>query len=235
MKKISLPKDELYHLYINERKTAEQIAKQFKCSKDVVLVQLREYAIPVRHSGRNLLDITGQIINNIKVIKLIPDNKKYPKWLCECHCKETFAATYSELKRGRYGCWECRNEFISLSKRKGYKEISGDFWDRTKRSAKVRNLEFNISIEDVWNLFLQQNRKCALTGIDIKFNPRKSKLKEATASLDRIDSSKGYIIDNVQWVHKVINNLKMDLDEQEFIDWCNKVSEYRGKNATTKT
>lgn len=32
-----------------------------------------------------------------------------------------------------------------------------------------------------------------------------------TASLDRIDSSKGYTIDNVWWIHKQLNWMKWDL------------------------
>jgi hypothetical protein len=47
-----------------------------------------------------------------------------------------------------------------------------------------------------------------------------------TASLDRIDSSKGYTIDNVQWVHKTVNLMKRELNQQDFIDICNKISYY---------
>ena len=40
-------------------------------------------------------------------------------------------------------------------------------------------------------------------------------------SLDRIDSKKGYVKGNVQWVHKTVNRLKMDLSEEELMYWCN--------------
>ena len=49
--------------------------------------------------------------------------------------------------------------------------------------------------------------------------------KNRTASLDRIDSNKGYTIDNVQWVHKDINKMKMDLEEDVFIDNCKLIIE----------
>lgn len=39
-------------------------------------------------------------------------------------------------------------------------------------------------------------------------------------SLDRIDSSKGYEIGNVQWVTKYINWAKNDLSQKDFIDLC---------------
>jgi len=47
-----------------------------------------------------------------------------------------------------------------------------------------------------------------------------------TASLDRIDSTKGYTIDNVQWVHTIVNRMKWNTDENEFIKWCDDIYEY---------
>jgi len=41
-----------------------------------------------------------------------------------------------------------------------------------------------------------------------------------TASLDRIDSSKGYIEGNVQWVHKMVNMSKQQYTQEEFINMC---------------
>jgi hypothetical protein len=46
------------------------------------------------------------------------------------------------------------------------------------------------------------------------------------ASLDRIDSSKGYIDGNVQWVHKEVNEMKMQATQNEFIEYCNLVAEF---------
>ena len=41
-----------------------------------------------------------------------------------------------------------------------------------------------------------------------------------TASLDRIDSSQPYVVTNIQWVHKDVNLMKMDLDEDWFVALC---------------
>lgn len=56
-----------------------------------------------------------------------------------------------------------------------------------------------------------------------------SKKVMQTASLDRIDSLKGYTIDNVQWIHKHINYMKIDLTEQEFFHFIKQIYEYRLK------
>lgn len=94
------------------------------------------------------------------------------------------------------------------------------FFNKIKKCAKSRNIPFNVSIEYLQTLFDSQNYKCALSGIDIYIETSRIK----TASLDRIDSSKGYIEGNVQWVHKDINNMKMGLDENSFIFYCKKIS-----------
>jgi hypothetical protein len=45
-----------------------------------------------------------------------------------------------------------------------------------------------------------------------------------TASLDRIDSNKGYTKDNVVWVHKNVNAFKNCLSHKDFIKICHLVS-----------
>ena len=45
-----------------------------------------------------------------------------------------------------------------------------------------------------------------------------------TASIDRIDSSIGYVIGNVQWVHKQVNFMKGTMEQKEFIKFCKLIS-----------
>lgn len=49
-------------------------------------------------------------------------------------------------------------------------------------------------------------------------------------SLDRIDSNKGYIENNIQWVVKEINFMKNNLTEKEFFILCNSVSNFKKYN-----
>jgi hypothetical protein len=89
--------------------------------------------------------------------------------------------------------------------------------------AERRSLVFNITIEQAWDIYLKQNKRCALSGTLIVFSkPDEGRIQ--TASLDRIDSSKGYILENVQWVHKVLNKMKGKLSDNQFKFWCNLVT-----------
>jgi len=87
-----------------------------------------------------------------------------------------------------------------------------------------KHLEFAITMEYAWSLYVAQDRLCALSGVLLKMSPKSMKKGATTASLDRIDSTKGYVVGNVQWVHAVLNDLKGNMDEDVFIQWCQLVA-----------
>lgn len=115
----------------------------------------------------------------------------------------------------------------------GVGEISGHFWSQLRGNAKRKRpgrkrLEFSITLEYIWDLYVDQGGKCALSGLSIDFVPLNHKTKGgASASLDRIDSSIGYIAGNVQWVHKDINIMKNKFSQEYFLDMCETVVENR--------
>jgi hypothetical protein len=150
-------------------------------------------------------------------------------WICKCDCgniHRTLATNLLSRKIKSCGCLgsSCGKNNINW---KGYEEISGQYWNSLKTNAKRRKIKFSILIKDAWKLYLTQNKKCALSDIPLSFSENKKEKSKATASLDRIDSSKGYILGNVQWVHKDINFMKMDLPEEYFIEICNKIVSHR--------
>lgn len=117
---------------------------------------------------------------------------------------------------------------------KGYEDISGELICKLEGRSKVRNQECNVTPKYLWELYIKQDGKCALTGIKIYIRPtRKSKEMPNTASLDRIDINKGYIEGNVQWVHKKINILRNTLTLHQFINYCSLVAAYN-QNKLTK-
>jgi len=142
---------------------------------------------------------------------------------CKCDCNKSCNKKYTYLMCGNRNSKSCGCE--GRPKHKGCGEISRGQYSRINISARVRNLEFNVSIKYIWNLFLKQNRKCALTGLQLAFAPNQLQSGLTTASLDRIDSTKGYIKDNVQWVHKDVNRMKNNFPEVRFIDYCVQIAE----------
>ena len=90
------------------------------------------------------------------------------------------------------------------------------------------DIPFEIDIKYAWSLFLKQDRRCALTGRLLSIGLT---IADGTASLDRIDSSRGYVDGNVQWIYKPLQRVKWGLDESCFIDMCKKIA----KHADNKT
>ncbi len=89
--------------------------------------------------------------------------------------------------------------------------------------AKTRSKNFDITIEyllEVWNA---QNGRCPYTGWELVHGTGKANLR--TASLDRIDSSKGYIKGNVQFVCIVAQYAKHQFTSEQLVEFCKAVSE----------
>ena len=108
---------------------------------------------------------------------------------------------------------------------KGCGEISGSQWKKIISDAKRRGIKFKISIRQAWLLFLKQKRRCALSGVILCFPETRAVRYSGTASLDRINSSKGYVRGNIQWIHKDLNRMKATFQQQTFTYWCRMVSE----------
>ena len=109
---------------------------------------------------------------------------------------------------------------------RGYEEMNSFYFSNAQRRALKMGWEFDLDMKFLWELYLKQNKRCALSGENINFSVRTKNRKYGTISLDRIDSKKGYTKDNVQWVHKDINNIKMEFPQLDFFKWCKKVVEY---------
>jgi len=154
---------------------------------------------------------------------------------CKCTCGRIRSVRTwwlnNDLSNG-CGCTNTKGRFKS----KCIGDLSASYYISFKSSRIGKGIPFdeNVTMEFLWELFIKQNKKCAISGIEILMNPEWSKQNKGyftkiiqTASLDRIDNDLGYTINNVQWVHKDINMMRGGLSIHDFIYVCNKVSEYQ--------
>lgn len=172
----------------------------------------------------------GMMIVKQIVFRETPYKKKEYQCVCQCDCGKEIKVRAAYFSQGRtYSCG-C-NMKIAFEKYKGennklYKGrsyITGQYWGRIFNRCACKGLKFNLDLDYALDLFEKQERKCALSNIDIFFG----KEGKQTASLDRIDSSKGYVKGNVQWVHKTLNKIKSNLSEKEFIKICCQVADFK--------
>jgi hypothetical protein len=213
----------------SDKKTGSQVACECLCDcGNIKLIKTRNLVLGLTFScGCGSADLTGFKFGKFTVLgKEKSAKNRALQWKCQCKCGSIRLMTSTHIKRHPpEKCSECYRS-TQHANWTGYGEISGTYWRNVQIAAKFRKIEFSITIESAWELFLKQNRKCALTGEPLIFARQisgKVQPNMQTASLDRIDSEGAYFDDNIQWVHRDINKMKFDFPESKFIEWCRKV------------
>lgn len=157
-------------------------------------------------------------------------NRKNEKKIIEvvcCKCKTHFVKDFKEYNRQikrnpnyNFFCsLNCANskldEFSCFRK----------FVSCCKRNAKQKNLDFNLDVKFLKQLWEIQSGKCSLTNLPMLLFPtrNKSEFKPDSASLDRINSSIGYVKGNVRFVCLSINYAKNSFDEVEFSNFLKRI------------
>lgn len=82
--------------------------------------------------------------------------------------------------------------------------------------AEQRGHTWSVDPEYLWKVWLAQDGRCAYTGWELAHGE--------SASLDRIDSSIGYEVGNVQWLHKEVNWMKGTFAPSRFLEICSAVA-----------
>lgn len=169
--------------------------------------------------------LVGQKFGKLTVTERAFMKNKTSYWKCLCECGTEVVVKRSHLGKHHVGSCGC------LLHRKGKAhpnwdgcgEISGSIFSRIQTHAKRRKIEFDVAIDYLWDLFQEQKGKCALSAVDLVLP--KHQLIDCTASLDRIDSSIGYVEGNVQWVHKDVNFMKQQFEQHYFIEMCFRITQ----------
>lgn len=109
----------------------------------------------------------------------------------------------------------------------GTKYFAGRLMTGWRHSAKRRGHEWRLTREQLDKKFNSQQGMCALSGLEMQ--PHTA--SPYRPSIDRIDSSKGYVEGNFQFVCSRINVMKNKIDEPEFIRLCGLVSQHKERVA----
>lgn len=89
-----------------------------------------------------------------------------------------------------------------------------------------------VDLDYVYSIGSSQNFQCALTGADLEFTRGGQKwlgkwCNPYSCTIDRIDSTKGYVKGNIQLITWKANCLKQHLPDDEFIEFCKEVAYWR--------
>jgi hypothetical protein len=196
--------------------------------RQLLFLKMQELNIDLSNlkvDSTRLKDLTGMEFGHLIVLCRAPTTPSgHTMWLCrekETGIEKPVASTH--LVRGSVKAFTVKIAGSDHHQWNGVGEISGNTWNGILRGAKARKIEFSITKEYAWNLYLLQHRKCALSNEIIYFGATNK--SPSTASLDRIDSTKGYVEGNVQWLHKDVNIMKNRFTQERFLQLCKSIAE----------
>lgn len=217
---------------IKGRRPAD-VAAEIGCTRARLSQVLKQFQIelPDRYIGKKF--------GKLKVLSLAGKYRGANRYRCECECgKVKVIIGYSLAAENGVKSCGCLSHARGADRTgfAGYEGITGTYWGRILHNAEQRRVEITISMQDAWNLFVAQKGLCAYTGIELLL-PKDSYAARrgngCTASIDRIDPTKGYVAGNIQWVHKVVNIMKLAMSHDDFIAWCRLIAAGAGLPKTT--
>jgi hypothetical protein len=97
-----------------------------------------------------------------------------------------------------------------------------------RATAATRSIVFAIAKDDALGVFLAQDGKCALSGLELNFREKNGAKRGTRAllrpSIDRIDSAGNYTINNIQIVAAAVNVMKNDMSQDNFVALCERIA-----------
>ena len=175
-------------------------------------------------------------------------NRKVTEFKCE-NCGQDAVKTTSEYNRNvnsgkkNFCCQSCAT--IYNNKHRDY-EVSDKLLEHLKtirpnkrdeftpfrytmKCVKQRTKEYNIDLQYLKDLWESQQRICPYTNLQLVL-PEEDYTKDqditTRASLDRIDSNKGYVRGNVQFVSTPINYMKNTMSDRQTKEFLKRISSF---------
>jgi hypothetical protein len=188
----------------------------------------------------NTKDLSGQKYGKLKVIKLLTQrgNRGQLRWQCKCDCGNKHIVTGESLRAGKSKSCGC----LKLGRPYNFKDNREmQLWKYLYSStiikrAKKYNYQSDINIDDFIKISkmpcfycgesgvqstkdrcktITKNKRLFVTDAEIRFN-----------GIDRLDSNKGYFINNVVSCCKYCNTAKNTLTTTEFKNHITKIYEH---------
>lgn len=164
---------------------------------------------------------------------------KYNMWSCICQCGTTKPYKACDLRANRVQSCGCsRTENPNWGQKpipkdsKYFFQSWLDIWKR--KSTKRHDREFTLTLQELDQIYEQQSGKCYYTGRNLTLaSTAKYAINETSVSIDRIDNSKGYTVDNVVLCEKMVNVSRNTQTQEEFIQMCLDVTENTRRKSQT--
>lgn len=137
-----------------------------------------------------------------------------------CNTEFIWSGSISHFNRAKkhYCSRTCQNTTHGLARRSikaNKQDYKYQMWCHARKRSKINNLEIDIEPQDIPDI----PDFCPVLGIEIKRNVKDNSTthgpSDNSPSLDRIDSTKGYIKGNIRVISNRANRLKSDANFAE--------------------
>lgn len=177
------------------------------------------------------MDLVGLCVGELRILHVTRSKTNRLLYRCICSCGTPLLIRPSEFNtcKPQLRCNECQKKHMQKTMGKGSKDIHGRYLSRIKNRARRDNISCSLTIEDLQLQWDKQKGICSLSGIELttyKTGKQRTQKNCHNASVDRVDSKKGYEVGNIEWIHKKLQEMKLDKDKKEFIRDCKEVAEY---------
>lgn len=179
-------------------------------------------------------NITGQVFGRLTVISKntkMKNGDHHVYWDCLCLCGKKHVASGTNLRRGHIKSCGCLQ--IEITKEIRKKEVLENYGQGSKSRAygayktycKKKGREFSITKEQFLSLSQKNCTYCgSLPSNNTKaYNGVYENGSFTYNGLDRVDSTKGYFLENVVTCCKRCNSAKNNMHIDEFKNWIKKV------------
>ncbi len=218
------------------RKKKQRVKEQEKEKRSIEQRLSRGELVFTRARAKNLMEKVGLSDAERRVL-----TETYGKNRCQrCRKLLDVSAFYKHKNKPRDHCqyWSsCKECLDSDYYTRPEMSVFRQMLCYTRKRCREEGFEYDLTPEDVRDLFELQEGRCNYSGREMLLHSDKPKrdehgnvkrLWQRTAdkvSIDRIDSSKGYTKDNVHLVNTRVNQAKSNMDEAEFLSLVHDISE----------
>lgn len=147
-------------------------------------------------------------------------------WNCVCSCNTPVLASGNSLRTGHTKSCGCIRKGRPSNNRHGYGESTKKYLLASyKRGAKYRNIKFELTNEQFYNLCEQNCHYCGTSPV-----PQKSMKGYGFYvhnGVDRMEPEHMYSIDNCVTACSKCNYAKGDMGYEEFLKWIDQVHTHR--------
>lgn len=169
-----------------------------------------------------LISLVGKVFGRLTVLERTPENK----YVCICACGKTTTVTRGNLAQGTTkscGCY--RVEASKAREARKNHSTHGVMLSYYKKNAKDRDITWKLTAEQFTKLI---NGNCFYCGEPPRLRMLAKKLRRANG-IDRLDSTKDYVLSNCVPCCTTCNIAKNTLSSNEFVEWAYKLVRFQEK------